>query len=142
MSQSLGLEVDEATSRRLAKIRQRDTAAERLLRDLLRTLGIRYGRSRRRLPGSPDIINLQRKWVLFVHGCFWHAHQGCVRATVPRRNRSFWSAKFETNRARDRRVIRQLRGMGFKVLVVWECDLEQRPARVLSQLRRQLGRDS
>ena len=65
----------------------------------------------------------RQKWVVFVHGCYWHAHKGCPKATVPKRNRDFWLAKFESNRARDRRVAQRLRRMGYRVMTIWECQV-------------------
>jgi len=85
-------------------------------------MGVRFRVSNRDLPGSPDIANRRRRWAIFVHGCFWHSHRGCVRATVPKRNRAFWVAKFAANRARDARVVRELQGRGYRTLVIWECD--------------------
>ncbi len=90
---------------------------------VLRELGVRAGKPQRRLPGSPDFVNLSKGWAIFVHGCFWHAHRGCKRATVPKRNRAFWLRKFEDNRRRDTRVLRDIRGLGIRALVVWECEV-------------------
>jgi DNA mismatch endonuclease (patch repair protein) len=73
------------------------------------------------LPGKPDISNQTHGWCIFVHGCFWHAHRNCRIYIVPRRNREWWVAKLERNRARDQTNVRRLRRMGFRVLVVWEC---------------------
>jgi DNA mismatch endonuclease Vsr len=116
--------VDPATSARLARIRQKDTAAEQAVRRVLRELGLRYRVRNRDLPGAPDAANRARRWVVFVHGCFWHSHAGCYRATVPKRNRDFWLTKFADNRARDLRVLRALRRRGYRALVVWECELD------------------
>jgi DNA mismatch endonuclease Vsr len=133
------LVVDAATSARLGRVRQTGTAPELAVRALLRQLGIRSGRTRRQLPGSPDIVNLSAGWCIFVHGCFWRAHSGCQRATLPRRNNAFWRAKFTANRSRDARVLRQLRANGLKALVVWECDAELRPAIVRRRLATHLA---
>lgn len=115
------LVTDPVTSARLARIRQRDTRPELVVRKHLFAAGLRYRVLNRDLPGSPDIANRERRWAIFVHGCFWHHHAGCSRATVPKRNRRFWLDKFEMNRARDRRAARLLRKMGFRVLSIWEC---------------------
>jgi len=130
------LVVDEATSARLGRIRQRGTGPELRVRAMLRELGVRHGQARRRLPGSPDLVNVSAGWCIFVHGCFWHAHAKCPNATVPKRNRSFWLAKLGANRARDARVLREVRRLGFKAIVIWECDLRRRSAVV----QRRLGR--
>lgn len=128
------LETDEATSRRMAKIRQADTNPERIFRTLLVARGLRYRLKNRDLPGSPDVANRRHKWAVFVHGCFWHHHKGCRLATVPRRNRSFWLTKFAANRKRDAEAIRWLRTMGFSVLLVWQCELEKDQARIERRL--------
>lgn len=120
-STSLALVTDAATSARLSRIRQRDTKPEMLVRRHLSSLGLRYRVGNRDLPGSPDIANRKRKWAIFVHGCFWHHHDGCSRATIPKRNNAFWIDKFSANRARDARNVRRLREMGIKTFVVWEC---------------------
>ena len=119
----------------MARIRQRDTDAERLVRNGLRRLGLTFGTSNRDLPGSPDIANRSRRWAIFVHGCFWHAHLGCGKATVPKRNRSFWLEKFADNRKRDRRVVRTLRSKGYRALVIWQCQAEV-PSKLETHLRR------
>lgn len=129
-----GLLVDAATSARLGKIRQRDTGPERRVRAMLRALGAAYRISNRDLPGSPDVANRARRWAVFVHGCFWHAHEGCPRATVPKRNRAFWEAKLAANRARDARVVRQLEDAGFRVAIAWACELDAKPDAVRARL--------
>jgi DNA mismatch endonuclease, patch repair protein len=113
---------DPATSKRMARIRQRDTRPELVVRARLRQLGIHYRCNYSGLPGSPDIANKSKRWAVFVHGCFWHGHIGCSKATVPKRNRSFWLEKIRTNRRRDRRNENALRKVGFAVLVIWECE--------------------
>ena len=128
------LKVDEVTSKRLGRIRQRDTRAELVVRRMLTELGFHYRTRNRDLPGSPDIANRSQGWVIFVNGCFWHSHKGCPRATVPKRNREFWKAKFAANRARDRRVLRRLADAGFRASTVWECELEV-PAKTKRRLR-------
>ncbi len=132
------LAVDPATSVRLSKIRQRDTKPEKLVRVILAGLGFRFRVHNRDLPGSPDVANRARRWAVFVHGCFWHSHQGCARATVPRRNREFWVEKFAANVRRDAVAVAELRRRGFRVVVVWECEVGRRPRAVEGRLRRVL----
>ena len=108
----------------LARVRQTKTAPEEVVARLLRDLGLAYRRNVRALPGSPDFANRSRGWAIFVNGCFWHHHTGCRRATVPKNNRAFWTAKFAANRRRDAAAIRALRALGLRVLVVWECEVE------------------
>jgi DNA mismatch endonuclease, patch repair protein len=105
----------------MARVRQRNTAAEGAVAKVLRDIGVAYRLNARSLPGSPDFANRRRRWAIFVHGCFWHQHTGCPKATVPKRNRDFWLEKFTTNRQRDARSVKQLRQMGFRVFVIWEC---------------------
>src|SRR5690606_627587 len=97
------LVTDPETSARLGRIRQRDTSAELAVRRIVHSLGHRYRVSNRDLPGSPGLANRSRRWAIFVHGCFWHRHSRCSRATLPKRDRRFWVAKFAANAARDRR---------------------------------------
>lgn len=113
---------DIATSERLGRVRQHGTDAELLVRAMVTSLGQRYRTNGSRLPGRPDLANKKRKWAIFVHGCFWHHHQRCPRATIPKNNTSFWREKFENNRARDAKNLADLAHQGFRVLVVWECD--------------------
>src|SRR5262249_52883809 len=105
-----------ADSSRMGRIRQRGTSGEVAVQRGARAVGVRLSVTVRKLPGSPDLVNLHKKIAVFVHGCFWHAHRGCSRATVPKRNRSFWRAKFRRNRERDRDVAEKLRRLGFRVV--------------------------
>ena len=123
-----------ADSARMAEIRRQGTEAERTVRRAAWEMGLRVHAPRQRLPGSPDLVHLGFRLAVFVHGCFWHGHLGCHRATVPKRNREFWLAKFRRNRERDRAVSRQLRRLGFRVLTIWECETEY-PARLSAKLR-------
>lgn len=122
-------------SRLLGRVRQKKTAPEETVAKALRALGLSYRRNVKTLPGSPDFANATRRFAIFVNGCFWHAHTGCRRATVPKNNRAFWQAKFAANRARDARAIRDLRRRGFRVMVIWECEAD----RVAARLARRLG---
>lgn len=132
------LDVDDATSRRMGRIRQRDTAPELAVRRLLFGLGHRYRTSNRDLPGAPDVANRTQKWALFVHGCFWHAHESCSKATLPKRNRKFWEDKLAANRARDERALQALKRLGYRVVVVWQCELK-RPAELATRLSSELS---
>lgn len=115
---------DEATSLRMAGVRRAHTGPELVVRHILHALGHRFRVGNRDLPGSPDIANRRRKWVVFVHGCFWHRH-GCKATTTPTRNRPFWEAKFERNVARDQERVASLDDLGFEVVVVWECETKR-----------------
>jgi DNA mismatch endonuclease (patch repair protein) len=114
----------------MGRVRQRGTKPEIEVAAALRALGARYRLNVKSLPGSPDFANKTRKWAVFVHGCFWHRHRGCHRATTPTNNRDFWLEKFAANRRRDARSIRALRAMGYRVAIVWECDAKTSAARL------------
>jgi DNA mismatch endonuclease (patch repair protein) len=114
----------------MARIRQSRTTPELVVARTLRKLGLGYRRNVKSLPGSPDFANRSRKWAIFVNGCFWHNHTNCHRATVPKANRPFWVDKFVANRRRDAKAIQALRKVGFKVVVVWECQSARQEARL------------
>ncbi|MEG6549875.1 very short patch repair endonuclease [Desulfocurvibacter africanus] len=99
-----------------------------VVRRLLHALGYRYRVHLSDLPGSPDIAFPGRRMVIFVHGCFWHRHAGCPRATVPQTNTERWQRKFEANTRRDELVRNQLEAEGWKVLVIWECETRESEA--------------
>jgi DNA mismatch endonuclease (patch repair protein) len=117
----------------MQRVRRSGTPAEERVAALCRKLSLAYRRNLRSLPGSPDLANKSRRWAIFVNGCFWHRHTGCAKATVPKRNRAFWIAKLEGNRRRDARKIRQLRAAGYRVLLLWECEVDDE-AQVLRRL--------
>lgn len=110
-------------SRLMAKIRGRDTQPELLVRSLVHGLGFRFRLQAKDLPGRPDLVLPRHRAAIFVHGCFWHAHRCKVGRKKPGTNVDFWLEKFERNKARDRRVVAALRRRGWRVLVVWECQL-------------------
>jgi DNA mismatch endonuclease, patch repair protein len=107
----------------MSRIRPSDTAPERAVLSLLRSLGFRPQAQRRDLPGVPDLVLPRRRIAVFVHGCFWHRHPHCKYAYSPKSNRAFWTAKFRANVQRDRQVRKQLIGLGWQAVVVWECEL-------------------
>ena len=113
----------EARSRRMSLIKGRDTAPELAVRRALHRAGLRYRLHVADLPGKPDLVFPRWGAVVFVHGCFWHSHQGCRISNVPQTNTSFWLSKFAANKRRDERAARLLRAAGWRVAVVWECQL-------------------
>lgn len=117
----------------MAAIRGRDTGPEKIVRSVAHRMGYRFRLHRKDLPGKPDLVFPGRQKVVFVHGCFWHQHPRCRYATRPSTRAEFWARKLDTNRARDHRVQRKLRRLGWKVLVVWECQ-----TRDLKRLERRL----
>ncbi|TKR54323.1 DNA mismatch endonuclease Vsr [Allopusillimonas ginsengisoli] len=110
-------------SERMSRIRSKDTRPELALRKVLHALGLRYRLHGAGLPGKPDLVFPRYKTVVFVHGCFWHRHSRCSIATTPKSNTQFWLDKFDKNVARDAKVITDLQAQGWKVQVVWECEL-------------------
>lgn len=114
---------DDATRIRMRKVRQKDTIPERKLRSWMWRAGYRFVTHSTKLPGRPDISNSRRRWAIFVHGCFWHGHEDCPKARLPKRNAAFWADKVAGNAARDARKEDALRALGFDVYVVWECAL-------------------
>jgi DNA mismatch endonuclease (patch repair protein) len=124
-------------ARNMSRIRGKDTKPERVVRSLLHRMGYRFRLHGAKLPGRPDVVLRKYRTVLFVHGCFWHRHQGCKNCTTPTHNRKFWVEKLEGNAARDRVKEGELRKLGWRVLVVWECELRA-PELVASRMRRTL----
>lgn len=116
----------QARSRLMSRIRGKDTKPEMAVRSYLHRRGLRYRLHDRALPGKPDLVFKSRGVVVFVHGCFWHGHPGCPKARVPKTHVSFWRAKIEGNAVRDRRSMRRLRALGWRVFVVWQCQISSR----------------
>jgi DNA mismatch endonuclease, patch repair protein len=120
-------------SEMMGAVGQKDTPPELAVRHILRSLGFGYRIRNRDLPGSPDIANRKRRWAVFVNGCFWHGHRDCPKTKggkggrIPKRNRDFWSKKIRDNQARDAKAVKKLETMGFRVEVVWECELKDPP---------------
>lgn len=106
----------------MARIRGRDTKPEMIVRRAAHRLGYRFRLHRRDFPGSPDLVFPRRKKIVFVHGCFWHSHEGCRFAYQPKSNVEFWGSKLRKNRERDIRVKGELECMAWDVLVIWECE--------------------
>jgi DNA mismatch endonuclease (patch repair protein) len=113
---------DAATSLRMAGIRRHGTTPELLVRKRFWHEGMRFTTVNRDLPGSPDLANRSRKWAVFVHGCFWHGHEGCPRATRPKRNAGAWADKIAANRQRDQLKEAGLGRLGYTVVTIWECE--------------------
>lgn len=107
----------------MSRIRGRDTKPELAVRSLIHGLGYRYRLHDASLPGKPDLVFPGRRKVIFVHGCFWHRHRKCANAVMPATNTEFWSKKLLGNVERDRRNGARLRSLGWKVLVIWECEV-------------------
>lgn len=118
--------VDPATrSRMMSGIRGKDTKPELIVRSFLHRAGLRF-RLHAKLPGKPDLVLPKHQTVVFVHGCFWHRHEGCRYTTTPANNATFWCEKFAGNVRRDAKVKLQLEELGWRVLVIWSCELDER----------------
>lgn len=107
----------------MSLVRAKNTRPEMAVRRLLHSMGYRYRLHGKKLPGKPDLVFAGRRKVIFVHGCFWHRHEGCRFSGMPKSHRDFWSEKFERNMARDRDSYVKLHEAGWKVLVIWQCEL-------------------
>ena len=126
-------------SANMRAIRSKGMRPELAVRSLVHKLGYRFRLHRKDLPGKPDLVFPSRRKVIFVHGCFWHWHQGCKAAHVPKTNLEYWLPKLGRNQARDARNIAALSADGWKSLIIWECELRNAAA-VLKTVKRFLGR--
>lgn len=111
----------------MQRVRSRDTEPERVLRSSLHQAGYRFRLHAEALPGTPDIVFPGRRKAIFVHGCFWHSHR-CPRGSRPKSNRPFWTKKLDTNKKRDTRNRRRLTALGWRSLVLWECEVRTNAA--------------
>lgn len=105
----------------MSRIKEKDTFPEMAVRRLVYALGYRYRLHRKDLPGKPDLVFKGRRKVIFVHGCFWHGHKDCNKGSLPKTNSEFWREKIARNIERDQRNIEELNIIGYKSLIVWEC---------------------
>lgn len=113
----------EVRSRNMSRIPSKNTKPEEMVRKYLFSQGFRYRKNVSNLPGKPDIVLPKYNTVVFVNGCFWHAHQGCKWFVPPKCNNDFWEKKFAYNVDRDEKNYNQLRELGWKVIIVWECEI-------------------
>ena len=113
----------EARSRNMSNIPSKNTKPEETVRKYLFAHGLRYRKNVSKLPGKPDIVLPKYKTVVFVNGCFWHGHEGCKYFVPPKTNTEFWYAKFKYNQERDERNYQKLRDLGWRILIVWECEI-------------------
>jgi DNA mismatch endonuclease, patch repair protein len=125
----------EHRSWNMSRIRGRDTNPEKMVRSALHRAGFRFKLQEKSLPGKPDIVLPKHRLIVLVHGCFWHRHRGCKFAYTPKSRKHFWNQKFGENVDRDRRNLRILRRLGWRVVVVWECETSD-TLRLLDKCRR------
>lgn len=133
----------ERRSHLMSRIRGKDTGPEMAVRRQAHALGFRFRLHRRDLPGSPDLVFASARKAIFVHGCYWHRHEGCRYAYSPKSNTAFWQSKFDANVSRDQRVSKALEELGWEVLVIWECetsDMEVLRTRLIEFLKDDKGR--
>lgn len=118
----------------MSKIRGKNTKPEKILRSALFSLGYRFRLHRKDLPGKPDIVLPKYKTVIFVHGCFWHYHADCREGRVPSTNSKFWKEKLEKNVNRDKQHNEKLSAAGWKVITVWECEVERHLETIIGKI--------
>ena len=129
----------EKRSEVMSKIRSKDTKPEILVRKMLFARGYRYRLHVKNLPGKPDIVMPKYKAAIFVHGCFWHLHSGCREGTIPKTRTEYWEKKLLGNRERDKKHRRALRKAGWRVLRLWECEVEKNPDKIIKIIESFLG---
>jgi len=128
----------EHRSWNMSRIKSSNTKPEIIVRSLLHNMGYRFRLHRKDLPGKPDIVLPRYKSVIFVHGCFWHRHKGCKNAASPKTKKTFWREKFRANVERDRKVQKEMKSMGWKIQIIWECELSD-PEEVRKSLKSHLN---
>lgn len=121
----------EQRSEIMAKVRSQDTKPEVLVRSLIHRMGFRFRLHNKHLPGNPDIVLPRHKKIVFVHGCFWHQHEGCPHAARPASNIAYWNKKLDGNVRRDKANLEKLAALGWRVLVIWECETRNREQLIL-----------
>ena len=115
----------EVRSYNMSRIRSKDTKPEIIIRSYLFSRRLRFRKNDKRYPGSPDVVLPKYKTIVFVHGCFWHLHEGCKYAVMPKSNVDYWKKKLYGNKERDKRNQKELEEMGWTVITVWECELKK-----------------
>lgn len=110
----------------MSSVSGKDTKPEILVRKCLFAQGFRFRKNVKRLPGTPDIVLPKYKTIIFVHGCFWHGHLDCVNARLPKSNIEYWTKKISSNMIRDEKNVSELTKMGYKIIVIWTCELSKK----------------
>lgn len=128
-------DVSDVVRQRMSRIRKTGSKPEVIVRQIAHRLGYRFRKNSRDLPGTPDIVFPSRRKVVFVHGCFWHQHSGCPLGKQPKSRLNYWLPKLDRNVARDVENQRDLEALGWKSLVIWECEVRA-PSLIESKLWR------
>ena len=130
----------EKRSWNMSRIKGKDTKIEVEVRKYLFSKGYRFRKNDKRYPGKPDIVLPKYHVAIFVHGCFWHRHEGCKDATTPKTRTEFWLEKFDKNVKNDQIKQETLRELGWKVIVIWECELERSFQETMDKVEKELTR--
>ena len=118
----------------MSRIGSKNTNPEKVVRALLHSQGYRFRLHRKDLPGKPDIVLKKYNTVILVNGCFWHQHKSCKRANIPKSNKEYWIPKIERNKKRDKRNIKEIKNLGWRVMVVWECEVKKNPHKIVNKV--------
>ena len=129
----------ERRSWNMSRIKGQNTTPELKLRSCLHRLGFRFRIHDTKLPGKPDIVMAKYRTAVFVHGCFWHRHDGCRHTSTPKSNQSFWLEKFRRTLDRDQQNFKALNNLGWQVLIVWECEINSDASQAAQRIARHLG---
>ncbi len=124
----------------MRRVKSKNTKPEVRVRSALHRMGYRFRLHRKDLPGNPDLVLPKHRTAVFVHGCFWHQHPGCRKATIPQNNREYWERKLGRNVERDRRSERELDALGWRVVKLWECEMPREDEALRETLRLTLAR--
>jgi len=125
----------EKRSQVMSKIRGKNTRPERIVRRILTDMGFRYRLNVKTLPGKPDIVLRKYNAIILVHGCFWHLHSRCKDGRIPKSRTEYWKPKLLGNKERDKKNILSLRRQGWRILKIWECDIDKNPQKVINNIR-------
>lgn len=131
----------EKRSQVMRRVRSKNTKPEIRVRSALHRMGYRFRLHRKDLPGNPDVVLPKRRTAIFVHGCFWHQHPGCRKATIPKNNRPYWERKLGRNVERDRKARADLLEMGWRVVTLWECEIPRPDDALREALRERMEGD-
>ena len=135
MSSEVLHKVSEQRSRNMSAIKSKNTKPEIAVRKVLHSMGYRFRLHGKDLPGSPDIVLPKYRTVIFVHGCFWHRHENCKYATTPKTREEFWESKFKENVIRDKSLQKKLSAIGWKIIIVWECEIKDKNLLIKDRLK-------